>query len=154
MHITEQTNKWKPSHKKMNFSFLPYNINGNSLSYGNLFLGQSAEKVYKMRRSSGRVVLNKSYKDDQSTWEKPMQLKSTGKHAEEDKGHTKQVDDSENLYENIECQKSIKPQSNRRLVWLPIVACLISIVALLLGLLMFSGEIGNRCDCSANEGQF
>ena len=107
-----------------------------------------------MPSSTGRAVINKGFKEDELTSSKPMQLKATGKHAEEDKGRTKREDDSENLYENLECEKSIKPQSNRRFVWLAIVACLISIVALLLALLILSGNIGYGCDCSENEGKF
>ena len=108
-----------------------------------------------MHESTGRAVTNKGYKEDKSILEKPMELKKSGGHAKEDKGHAKTEEDPCNLYENLECKKSSPPQrANRRFLWLTIIACLISMVALLLGLLLLSGKIGYGCSCSKNEGQF
>ena len=43
-------------------------------------------------------------------------------------------------------------RSNSKLLALVVIVCLISLVALLLTILMY-GKIGDRCDCSSNEGQ-
>ena len=103
-----------------------------------------------MQASTKRSVTNKGYNDDEPISKKPATLKQIKNHAEEDNVHY-----CDNSTSDDPGDLSSSPQgSNCCLVGLVTIACSISIVALLLGLHVLSGKIGNGCDCSINEGQF
>ncbi|XP_078345952.1 uncharacterized protein LOC144631400 [Oculina patagonica] len=74
--------------------------------------------------------INQSFEDDK---QESMQQKQITNHAEKPTGHANPAQ-----------------RSNRTLLALVIIVCLISLVVLLFTLLMF-GKIGGGCDCSTNE---
>ena len=99
-----------------------------------------------MHTSSRKVVLNKGYQDDN-----PIEGKSVRRK------HTEVADDpvyDNPVYETLEEKSKPVQRSHRPFFALVIIACLISIIALLLTLLMLFGEMGEKCECHANQGKF
>lgn len=85
--------------------------------------------------SAGAHFINKSFEDDKPTPVEFVEQKENRNHAEKETGHAKP-----------------SQGSNRILLRLVSIACIISLAVLLLTILTF-GKIGNGRDCAANEGQ-
>lgn len=106
-----------------------------------------------MRESTGKVVLNKGYEGDEPVAEKPVHLREIRNNSQENIGHTGSADDPWNpVYETLEEKSDPTQRSNGRYLALVIIVCLISLAAFLLTLLMLFGKMGEKCECSTNEG--
>lgn len=114
-----------------------------------------------MQAPGGRIVVNPAFKDWVYEGEKPdfsvTQMKrQITYHLEEEIGTTGTKDDPWKQNEScgqvhFETAKPVQG-SNRALLTLLSLLCLISISALVLTLLMLFGKIGDVCGCSTNEG--
>lgn len=62
------------------------------------------------------------------------------------------ADDPWNHNDTLPETSDPEKKSNRLYLALVIIACLISVVVILLNLLMFFGKIGEKCSCSSNKG--
>ena len=114
-----------------------------------------------MQAPGGRIVINPAFKDWVYEDEKPdfsvtpMKRQITY-HVEEEIGTTGTKHDPWKQNEprkqvHFEETKSVQG-SNRAVLTLLSLVCLISIAALVLTILMVFGKIGDGCGCSANEG--
>ncbi|XP_078345954.1 uncharacterized protein LOC144631402 [Oculina patagonica] len=82
---------------------------------------------------TGGYFINQTFEDEKQDSVESVQQKQITDHAEKSTGHANPAQ-----------------RSNRTLLALVIIVCLISLVVLLFTLLMF-GKIGDGCDCSTNE---
>ena len=107
----------------------------------------------KMNSSPRKVAINKGYDGDDPTMQKPVHLKEIRNNSKEDDGQVgAEVDSPNTIYETLEGGSNGVKRSNWRYMGLVIIACLISVVALFLSLLMVSEKGSRKCDCSRNEG--
>ena len=104
-----------------------------------------------MNTSGGRKVeINKGYEIDELAREEPVHLKAFRSNFQEYNSHT---DDLWNpVNESLEEKPKPAKSSHGKLFVLVILACLISIVALILTLLTVSRKIGEKFECPANKG--
>ena len=115
-----------------------------------------------MQAPGGRIVVNPAFKDWVYEGEKPDFSVTLLKgqityHVEEEIGTTGTKDDpwKQNVSrKQVHFEPKAKPArgSNRALLVLLSLVCLISISALVLTILMLFGKIGDVCGCSADEG--
>lgn len=108
-----------------------------------------------MQATSRRAFKNEGFHNQLPSLETPAELKEIKDLSDKDARLTKGTDDSGNLYDKLQCEEaSPNTESNRRFKLLVIIACLISIVSLLVGLVMLAGEGGSGCNCPSYQGQF
>ncbi|PFX24564.1 hypothetical protein AWC38_SpisGene10818 [Stylophora pistillata] len=106
----------------------------------------------KMNSSPRKVAINKGYDGDDPTMQKPVHLKEIRNNSKEDDGQVgAEVDSPNTIYETLEGGSNGVKRPNWRYMGLVIIACLISVVALFLSLLMVSEKGSRKCDCSRNE---
>ena len=89
-----------------------------------------------MCSSTGTYFLNQSFEEDKPTSVESIQQNQIPNHAAKEIGPA-----------------NPSQGSNRTLLAIVIIACVISLAILLLTILMF-GKIGDSCNCAANEGKF
>jgi len=121
----------------------------------------SAGGQFRMQAAGGRIVINPAFKDWVYEGEKPDFSVTPVKrqityHVEEEIGTTGTKHDpwKQNESHRQVHFETAKPAqgSNRALLTLLSLVCLISIAALVLTILMVFGKIDGGCGCSANEG--
>ena len=116
--------------------------------------GKTYVRSIVMHSSSRKIVINEGFVGDDPTTEKPVRIKQINDSSKEDIAHVGAVNDSGSpIYETLEEKPRAAKGSNARYFGLVILACLLSIVALLLTLLLIWGKIGEKCECLKNEGK-